>query len=148
MIPLLADKPYGSLPKFLAVVLALGGGFWGLFVLFAFGATALIPLPFGVGYAVTAAYVYRALWEPSYRTRRRIWLASLLVQGTWLLLAGLPLFSDAGLNPFSLWWLFATGCSVVGLTSEPPDEPVGDRDTNPDLGMAPVAPASPLSVQR
>jgi len=115
------DKPDNSLPQLLAVVLGLGGSFWGIFLLLVYGPAALIPLPFGVGYAVTAAYVYRVFRVPPLRTRRRIWLASLVVQGAWLVLAGLPLLAEAGLNLFSLWWLVATSCSVVGFVSEQPE---------------------------
>ena len=140
--PLIPDRADRSLAQLLAIVLALGGGFWGLFLLFALGPSVLIPLPFGVGYALTAAYLCRALRLPSLHARRRIWLASLIVQGGWLALVGLPMLASGGMNPFSMWWLFATGCSLVGLKSEPRDQPAVYFATKPDPITSSVAPQS------
>lgn len=114
-------------PRTLAVVLALGGCFWGLFV----SPLLVSPLAvavFGPGYLVTLGYIVRVVSTPSLTTRRLIWVGSLLVQGAWLawfawavierLAAGGTV--NEPLLPFA-WWAFAVLASVVGLLTERPN---------------------------
>ncbi len=108
-----------SLPRLVAVGLALGGTGWGVFLLLVFGANALWPLPFGFGYAVTAGYWLRALTTPELFARRAIWAASIAVQGTWLALGLMSLWGGEP-NWFAAWWALATAASVVALRLEPP----------------------------
>ncbi len=107
-----------SWPRAIAVILALGGSFWGVFLLWGFGPAALIPLPFGVGYLVTAGYIVRAVSLPSLDVRRIIWGASLMVQCGWLLSIGLPDLSRTGPDLFFVWWAFASIASAVAIATE------------------------------
>lgn len=111
------EQPAPSLPRLIAVVLALGGSGWGVFLLLAFGPAVLFPVPFGVGYVVTAGYILRASTTPAIGLRRLIWGASVLVQGAWLCL-GIADLGRTGPNLFFWWWAFATAASVVALTTE------------------------------
>jgi hypothetical protein len=74
-------------PRLLAVLLVLGGCFWGLLLspwLFRPGVSPLAWAIFGPGYAVTLGYIIRSVSTPSLTARRLIWTASILVQGSWL----------------------------------------------------------------
>ncbi len=107
------------LPRVLAGILALGGAAWGVLLLWLFGAFALFPLPFGVGYALTAGYAIRATSTPSLAARRAGWCVSLTVQGAWLAadLAGGAL-RDLSKPILLVWWAFATVASAVALVCE------------------------------
>jgi hypothetical protein len=136
-----SDNPsLGSVPRILAVFLALGGCFWGLLLapwVFQPGVSPSALLDVGPGYLVTAAYIVRSLCTPPLWTRRVIWVASLLVQGTWLawaawaiaekVLAGRTVSEPA--LPV-LWWLFATAASAVGLLTERRKPAKRDATTN------------------
>jgi len=89
------------------------------------------------GYLVTAAYIVRCLCTPPLWARRVIWVASLLVQGTWLawitwaiaerVMAG----RTVNESPLPvMWWLFATAASAVALLTERPKpaEPTATAD--------------------
>jgi hypothetical protein len=115
----------------IAIVLALGGCFWGVFLLLAFGPAALIPLPFGVGYLVTAGYIARSVTVPTLGVRRAVWVASLVVQGAWLLSVGIPDLPRTGPNLFFWWWAFATAASAVALVTER-----GSADAEPFHGLS------------
>jgi len=117
------EGPLAELPWLLAVILAIGGTGWGLFLLSG-GPIALILPPFTAGYLVTIGYVCRALSQPHLEVRRGIWVASLLVQGAWMLLLGIPSLLECGPNSFAVWWAFATTASVAGLLLEPWVPPV------------------------
>lgn len=106
-----------SIPRMIAIGLAIGGIFWGGLLLLVFGPMALLPLPFGVGYAVTAGYIVRAVSFPSHDTRLLIWWASILVQGVWLCI-DLADFRWDGKHFVTLWWANAVVCSVVALLAE------------------------------
>jgi hypothetical protein len=106
-----------TLPRLLAVFLAIGGVFWGLVLISGFGLAAFLP-PFGLGYFLTVGYVVRVLSVPSLQTRRIIWVASIIVQGWWLIAFGLPDMWMRGPNSASLWWVFASVASVVALATE------------------------------
>jgi hypothetical protein len=114
-------------PRTLALVLAIGGCFWGLL------ASPLLVTPLAVavlgpGYSVTLGYIIRAAGTPPLPARRLIWASSLLVQGAWLawfawalvakLAAGGTL--NEPLVP-ATWWALAVAASVVGLLIEKPD---------------------------
>lgn len=111
------EQPVSSLPRMIAVALALGGTGWGVFLLLAFGPTVLYPVPFGVGYMVTAGYILRVATTPAIGLRWLIWSASVLVQGAWLCL-GIADLGRAGPNLLFWWWAFATVSSVVALATE------------------------------
>lgn len=132
------DQPTLWWPRAIAAVLALGGAFWGVFLLGAFGPAVLISLPFGVGYLVTATYITRAVSIPSLATRRAFWIMSAGVQGAWLLFVGIPELLRIGPDLFFCWWAFATAMSVVALAIEPGN--TGDTtDAAPDRPEADVA---------
>ena len=115
-------------PRILAGVLALGGSCWGILLspwLFQRDASPLAWVVFGPGYVVTVGYIIRTFSTPPLGVRRLIWIASLLVQGAWLLwiIWGISERLAAGntVNEPILvvgWWLFATGASVAGLVTE------------------------------
>lgn len=112
-----------SLPRGVAVVLALGAAFWGGFLLLAFGPDVLLPItPFGYGYFVLAGYVMRAVTCPTLRVRRAIWIASIVVQGMWLCI-GLACIKECAscCLILQLWWVFATITSVFAIIEEQPD---------------------------
>ena len=111
------DTPAPSVARLIAIALMMGGLFWGMFLLLAFGPVALFPLPFGVGYLVTVGYIVRAVSVPAFGIRMLIWIASLMVQGYWLL-QSIPDITRTGLNLISAWWLFATVCSVIAIATE------------------------------
>ena len=95
----------------------MGGLFWGMFLLLAFGPAVLFPFPFGVGYVVTVGYIVRAVSVPAFGIRMSIWITSLMVQGHWLLLS-IPDITRTGLNLASAWWLFATVGSGIAIATE------------------------------
>jgi len=118
-----------SVPGSLAVVLALGGCCWGLLLspwLFRGDVSPLAVAVFGPGYLLTAAYIVRSVSRPSVQIRSLIWLASLLVQGAWLVwdLRGICQAIEAGrsMPPVLLtaWWAFATGASAIALVADCP----------------------------
>ncbi len=125
------DTPALSWPRIIAIVLALGGTFWGVFLLLGFGPAALFPFPFGVGYVVTAGYIVRAVSVPSLGVRRAIWIASFVVQGAWLQSVGLPDLLRTGPNVFSVWWGFATVASVIAIATEHGSASPGDVIPDP-----------------
>ena len=112
----------------LAGLLTLGGLFWGLLLspwLFRPEASPLAWLVFGPGYLITVGYVIRAVSTPPLAARRLIWVCSLLVQGAWLLYLVWAETEQLALgrsihepNIMSVWWLFATVASCVGLFAE------------------------------
>jgi hypothetical protein len=110
-------------PWVVAVLLAVGGSFWGVLLLAAFGPIALIPLPFGIGYALTVGYLVRCFTCPSLLNRRLIWAVSGTVQGAWLLADLKGGLAHALEKPVPLlWWAFATLASVIALVAEVPGE--------------------------
>lgn len=111
------DTPAPSVARLIAIALTMGGLFWGMFLLLAFGPVALFPFPFGVGYLVTVGYIVRAVSVPAFGIRMAIWIASLMVQGYWLLLS-IPDITRTGLNLISAWWLFATVRSGIAIAKE------------------------------
>jgi hypothetical protein len=119
------EIPTPSTPRFVAILLAAGGTFWGLFLLAGFGPAALIPLPFGIGYLVTVGYIVRSVMVPPLGVRYLIWGASILVQGAWLLwiVSDMAKRVAAGRQVFEppliiAWWAFATISSVVAIVCE------------------------------
>ncbi len=134
----------------LAVVLALGGCFWGVLVSLVFLRAEVSPLAvavFGSGYLVTVGYIVRSISTPPPGVRVVIWMSSLLVQGAWLLwlmraviekvLAGGSAAGDIG-NIFTAWWVFATVASVAGLLADLPKgaEPDATTDGGHSLGSS------------
>ncbi len=116
------DRSVPSWPRLIAVVLALGGSYWGVLLLLVFGPAVLFPVPFGIGYVVVAGYIVRAVSVPSLGTRRGVWVVSLAVQGAWLcagLTGGLAQAADKPIP--LLWWGFATVASAIALVAERPD---------------------------
>lgn len=79
---------------------------------------------------------------PPIGARALIWVSSLLVQGAWLLWlisevihylsVGRPVVKDIA-NIFTVWWVFATVASFVGLAVDLPrqDEP----EITPDMNL-------------
>jgi hypothetical protein len=109
------SSPGPTVPRCIAVILAVGGCAWGTLLLGIFGVFALFPVPFGVGYVVTVGYCIRAVTVPAYDVRQALWIASLLVQGSWL---GITL-TDGGIKDvLGFWWLFATVASAVAWRTE------------------------------
>ncbi|HEY1378253.1 MAG TPA: hypothetical protein VGF55_15745 [Gemmataceae bacterium] len=116
------------LPRLLAAILALGGGYWGLILspwLFQLDVSPLALVVFGPGYLVTLGYVVRAVSTPSLSTRRFIWIASIIVQGGWLGFAlwGIAEKVAAGRMPnepvlFEAWWALALVLSMAALLAE------------------------------
>jgi len=102
-------------PKKLATLLAIGGVLWGVVLLLMFGPAALFPVPFGIGYLVTAGYIFRACHDAN-GIRSWIWGLSAAVQGTWL--AIFTLFTLAGsAEPGSIiilmpWWIASFAGSI------------------------------------
>jgi hypothetical protein len=126
----------------LAVLLALGGCFWGLLLspwLFRPEVSPLAVAVFGPGYLVTLGYIVRSVSTPPLMARRLIWGISIIVQGCWLawIVWGISEKVMAGhtSNEPSLpvaWWLFATAASVVGLLAE------GAKPTNQTRSREPI----------
>jgi hypothetical protein len=118
------------LPRLLAVLLALGGCFWGLLLspwLFRPDVSPLAVAVFGPGYLVTLGYIVRSVSTPALTARRLIWGVSILVQGSWLawIVWGMSEKVVAGRMPNEsvlpvAWWVFATAASVAGLLAEGP----------------------------
>jgi hypothetical protein len=108
-----------TLPRVIAVLLALGGSLWGAFLLGGFGWEALVQFPLAVGYVVTVGYIVRAMSFPPLAVRRAIWAVSLIVHDAWLVWVGIPDLPRAGPNPVILWWALATAASAVALAFEP-----------------------------
>lgn len=107
-----------SLPRYIAISLAIGAGFWGGLLFLVFGPTAFLPFPFGVGYVVLIGYIIRALSCPELGHRRLIWGLSILVQGGWFCLG---LYDVLNHMLVQLWWTYATFGSVIALIAEEPD---------------------------
>lgn len=118
-------------PRVLAALLALGGSFFGVLLspwIFRSDVSPLALAVFGPGYVITLAYFVRMLSTPSLSIRRLIWVASVMVQGTWMVwdLSGISAKIAAGqsvnepLLP-SAWWVLATAASVIGLITEDND---------------------------
>ncbi|MFM8931358.1 MAG: hypothetical protein ACKOS8_05710 [Gemmataceae bacterium] len=118
-----------NIPRVIASLLALGACFWGI-ILSPVIAEAIekpmVLLTLGPGYVVTLGYLILVFVPPPLPARLLIWGLSVLVQGAWLVVVGLPsiwekLAHGAPLNgPLWLggWWLFATIGSIVGLLLE------------------------------
>jgi hypothetical protein len=114
--------------RLLAVLLALGGCFWGLLLspwIFQPDVSPAAISGFGPGYLITLGYIVRSVSTPPLMVRRLIWGASIIIQGSWLAWIIWAICEQviAGhtLNEPSLpvvWWLFATVASVVGLLAE------------------------------
>ncbi len=108
-----------SSPRLIAVLLAVGGSLYGVFLLAGFGWEALIQFPLAVGFLVTVGYFVRAITFPPLAVRRAIWVFSLIVHGAWLIWVGIPDLPRAGPNLVNLWWAVATAASAVALATEP-----------------------------
>jgi len=115
-------------PRLIAVMLALAGLVWGVFLLAVALSSAganwgFFFAVFGPGYLVTIGYLLRAAGTPPLRVRQGIWVVSILVQGAWLVLdvaenlpRSRPWESESLLLPG--WWLLAVVCSTVALRLE------------------------------
>jgi hypothetical protein len=99
----------------IAAVLALGGIVWGAILLASFGLWALFPLPFGVGYILTAGYLFRAFDRLSPRLRQAVWLLSISTQGLFFVYS-LPELASKPVLP--VWWGFAAAASALALRLE------------------------------
>ena len=124
------------LARLLAVVLALGGFYWGFLLAWIFLPGLIFRLfgpevtlfEFGLagGYLITAFYIVRSARTPPLVVRRLMWITSLLVQGSWLAWGVWCISQEfaSGDPPktihFVLWWMFATVASLVGLIAERP----------------------------
>lgn len=107
-------------PKKLAIALAVGGVLWGAVLLLIFGPAALFPVPFGIGYLVTAGYIFRACHDAN-GIRSWIWGLSAGVQGIWL--AMLTLFTLAGsVEPGIIilmpWWIASFAGSIWAFRND------------------------------
>lgn len=110
-----------SWPRFIAIILALGGSFWGVWLLFGAGPFVFIFIPTGVGYLVTLGYFVRAIWLPPLGLRQFIWVTSILVQGLFLGLS--PTNPPPNLfNVAHVWWAVASVASIVASLMEKPDD--------------------------
>ncbi len=118
------DQQMPSLPRVVAVVLAVGAAFWGGLLLLSFGPAVLFPItPFWFGYVVLGGYIVRAVSCPALGVRRAIWVASVVIQGGWLCLGLADSLDHAAQKPIPpLWWAFATLASVAALVAERPDK--------------------------
>jgi hypothetical protein len=123
-----------SEPRLVAMLLAVGGCFWGLLLLpwlFQPDVSPRALAVFGPGYLVTLGYIVRSVTTPPRAVRYLIWASSILVQGAWLvwliwavteqLAAGRSVLRDIA-NLMTAWWVFATAASVVGLLTEGPKQ--------------------------
>ena len=110
--------------KVLAGVLALGGvawGFWSVVAIVAFH--TLATLVFIPGCIITVGYIVRFSSVPQLSWRRVIWGGSALVQGAWLAVFLVALFSQGHISADDIfrpmiawvWWVFALGVSIYGL---------------------------------
>ncbi len=125
-----ASRDKAMAVRLLAGLLAAIASLWSVFCLLLLWACAFHPgavLVFAPGYLVTAGYIWRASTTPDLGARQLIWVASLLVQGAWLVLFLLDFrlpqdFSQALLMS---WWLLACAGSAwaLHLESSVPDEP-------------------------
>lgn len=75
------------------------------------------------GYLVTLGYGIRTLLFPRWIIRQAIWVASFIVQGTWLMTLGLISLRENGMNIFFLWWASATVASLAAFLIEPAEAP-------------------------
>jgi hypothetical protein len=129
-----SERQTSRVARSLAIVLALGGCFWGLLLapwLFRADVSPLAVVVFGPGYLVTLGYIVRSASTPPTGVRLLIWVSSLLVQGAWLLFltwgviekiaAGGSATHDIG-NIMTAWWIFATAASAVGLVADWPKQ--------------------------
>ena len=117
--------------RLIALVLFLGGGFWGVLlapVTYRTDKPFLAALIFGPGYLVTLAYGYRLFCRPTIRIRQSLWSFSILVQGAWLYsILGASLWENPPIRTFfqatipSLWWTGATLSSLLALFLETKD---------------------------
>ena len=123
-----------SLAGIIAALLLMGGTFWGVFcasllsmsfqswdengVRFFVGLIEFLP-----GYLVTLGYGIRTMLFPRWIIRQGIWVASFIVQGTWLITLGMISLREHGMNIFFLWWAFATVVSLAALLIEPSEAP-------------------------
>jgi hypothetical protein len=104
----------------IAAVLAIGGAFWGVALAGLFnsegdpGRVLIFCLTAGPGYLITLGYLLRAVWYPPLPVSVVIWMSSIVVQGTWLMIG----LSDGKLSLFLLWWLGAFLASGVALWLE------------------------------
>lgn len=107
--------------RIFAGILALIASFFGLllFAIFHWEGSLLRVMWFlltcGPGYLVTAGYIWRAFSHPTYRWRVAIWIASILVQGTWLAISLFDGYPNIGM----LWWFCSCVGSVIALAAEP-----------------------------
>jgi hypothetical protein len=122
------------LARLLAILLALGGCYWGLllspWLFFRANVSPLAVIVFGPGYLVTLGYIVRSVSTPPAGFRVLIWVSSLLVQGAWLLFMIWNVFETIAAggsamhdieNIMTAWWVFATAASVVGLLADMPN---------------------------
>jgi hypothetical protein len=122
------QKQASPFPRLFAILLALGGCFWGLLLapwLFSRDVSPLAIVIFGPGYVLTLGYIVRSVSTPPLATRQFLWIASILVQGSWLawIVWGMSEKILKGHIPNEpvlpvAWWVFATFGSVAGLLTE------------------------------
>jgi hypothetical protein len=106
----------------LAMILAMGGVLWGIFLLPGVVDEPQVLLIFGPGYLVTAGYFGRAIAPPSVPARRLLWGVSSLIQGLWLCFDIGMLVDIGGIHGsawiFFIWWTFAFVSSVYCLFTD------------------------------
>jgi hypothetical protein len=110
------------LSRVIAIALAFGGMFFGVFLFMIGGLKPLLYPPTAAGYLVTIGYIVRAASTPPLWMRRAIWIASIVVQGAWFCWNIPDVLREAnpadGILIFS-WWGFAVAASMVALVNEP-----------------------------
>jgi hypothetical protein len=119
------ERPTLWVARLLAILLALGGCYWGLLLspmVFRRDVSPLALAIFGPGYFVTLGYIIRSVSTPPKGFRLLIWLSSLLVQGAWLLgliwdvIEKMAAGGSVGVANIAMaWWVFATVASMAGL---------------------------------
>lgn len=92
-----------------ALMLAVIGSLWGLFLAYFIwvGDTRYGLLIFGPGYVVVIGYFLRAFIRLPTGYRKTIWVASCLVQGTWLQFGIYDAIWRRTVYPVLIWWIFA-----------------------------------------
>lgn len=122
------DPELRQLIRVIAMVLAVGASLWGtlLAIVLLISPTLLGFVVFAPGYLVTLGYFVRATQSVARPLRRGIWSLSILVQGTWSLVAVWGILQsgwDFAPGPVFIvsWWWLTTGLSAVCLMLEPAD---------------------------
>ncbi len=111
--------------KIIAVILAAGGTFWGVFCLpILIGAwthSVTLDLSLLAGYLITVGYFILCRLKLSLPARRAIWIFSALIQGGWLffylygsIVRGTPITEWI----IVVWWAFALVASLIALILE------------------------------